>query len=325
MVPFSIDQTHQIVSELKRLAGELGRAPRRDELEDLKCAFSKHSILSVFGTYTEALKAAGLDKKSVRDQKRQKLKTLFAADIKDAPRIKPESIKVESGPKKIMVMGDTHFPFQCDSTLTAFFQRMDEFKPDVVIQIGDLYDMLAHSKFPRSLNQYNPKQEMDMGRSCAEQFWRATKSIVPNAQCFQILGNHCVRPMKRIIESYPEGENFVAPAFREFFRFDGVETIHDIRQELIIDGIVFIHGYMSSLGQHRDFNLMNVVAGHSHQAGVVYRNTPRGILFEANAGYAGDPTSKALGYTPQRLTRWTKSFLEIEKIFDVWQPRVIIP
>lgn len=320
------DASHEIVAELKRLAAELGRPPKRDELDGLS-RFSRQSIVSVFGTYTEALKAAGLDRKTQRDQKRQQIKQLFAADIQaELSKPIPQPVTASnSGIRRIMVLGDTHFPFHCDGTISAFYQRVDAFKPQVVVQIGDLLDMLSHSKFPRSLNQYNPRQEMELGRQCAEQFWSTVRSIVPSAKCYQITGNHDHRPIKRVIESYPEAEDLVAPSLRNLYTFDGVETIFDIRQELIIDGIVFIHGYMSQLGQHRDFNLANVVVGHSHQAGVVYRNTPRGILFEANAGYSGDPTSKALGYTPQRITRWTKSFLEIEKIFDVWQPRVMIP
>jgi hypothetical protein len=109
--------------------------------------------------------------------------------------------------------------------------------------------------------------------------------------------------MKRIIEAYPEAELFMD--FEKWFKFDGVTTHSDIRQELIINGICFIHGYRSKLGDHRDFNKMSTVVGHSHLGGVNFKNYGSEILFELNAGYIGDPESKALSYTSQKIVNWT--------------------
>ena len=69
----------------------------------------------------------------------------------------------------------------------------------------------------------------------------------------------------------------------------------------------------------REHNLKNTVVGHSHLGGVVYRNTFNGIIWELNAGFCGDTESKALSYTPQRLTKWTKGF----GFIDALGPRFI--
>jgi hypothetical protein len=203
----------------------------------------------------------------------------------------------------MVIIGDCHFPFVHKPSLDKSIAFIKEFQPKYVIQIGDLYDMLSHGKFPRSLNVYTPKDEMNEGRKMALDMWAKIKEVAPKAECHQVLGNHDIRPMKRIIEAYPEAELFMD--FEKWFKFDGVTTHSDIRQELIINGICFIHGYRSKLGDHRDFNKMSTVVGHSHLGGVNFKNYGSEILFELNAGYIGDPESKALSYTSQKIVNWT--------------------
>lgn len=62
-----------------------------------------------------------------------------------------------------------------------------------------------------------------------------------------------------------------------------------------------------------------VVCGHSHRAGLFFKNYGDATLFEMNAGYLGDPESKALSYTPQKHTHWTHAF----SVIDEHGPRVI--
>jgi hypothetical protein len=126
---------------------------------------------------------------------------------------------------------------------------------------------------------------------------------------YQICGNHDARPLKRILEVYPEAEDWVKKMFAEMMTFPGVETILDTRQELVLPGdVMVIHGYKSKLGEHRDHMLFNAVCGHQHTGGVVYKNLRGRTLWELNAGLAGDPEAKGLTYTPQRITSWTLGF-----------------
>lgn len=61
---------------------------------------------------------------------------------------------------KIAVIPDTHFPY-CD--LKKLDRAMDiicQFNPDAVIQIGDLYDQVSFSNYPKdpSRCKYNPRK-----------------------------------------------------------------------------------------------------------------------------------------------------------------------
>ncbi len=94
-------------------------------------------------------------------------------------------------------------------------------------------------------------------------------------------------------------------AAKGLWEFDGVTTMGSERDELIIDGILYMHGFRKH-GDHVKYNLMSTVCGHSHTGGVVFHPIKGKTLFELNAGYLGDPKSAALSYTRQsKISKWT--------------------
>jgi hypothetical protein len=102
--------------------------------------------------------------------------------------------------------------------------------------------------------------------------------------------------------------------------FEGVKTLHDPREELKLPGNVdVIHGYLGRLGDHRNYTLTNVVHGHTHTGGVVFRQVAGRVLWELDCGLAGDMESKALSYTPQKSTKHTLGW----GFLDEYGPRFI--
>lgn len=309
---------HDILADLKGIASKLGYPPSR--FEYLKeTAFSEHKMKKAFGNFTAMMNAAGLGgkaRKEREDLRKQEIKQMFDGDIKSQIKNRPPKIDVPNT-RSILVIGDTHFPFVCQDTLAFIFYWCEIMKPQVCVQIGDLYDMFAHGRFPRTHVAYNPAEEIELGQQMAREMWRKIRQLSPGVECHQIRGNHDQRPLKRILSAYPEGEIFFS--VDRYFEFDGVKSVHNDRQELIVDGITFIHGYSTRPGFHMEHNHGSTVVGHSHKGGVVYRGTKDGIIWELNAGYCGDPNSKALSYTPQKLTKWTKGF----GFIDACGPRFI--
>lgn len=310
-----MDQTkiHELIVKVKDLAVELGKAPTKIEM--FNAGISDHAIRSAGGV-TAIHHAAGLS-----PEKAKKIdNSIFLKDIEShiesfEPKTKEAilPIKLES----TVIFGDTHFPFIHEPSLNKALEIIGQIKPKYVVQVGDLYDMLAHSKFPRSLNTYTPLQEMELGRKMAAEMWASVRKISPKSECHQILGNHDIRPMKRIIEAYPEAEIFMD--FEKWFKFDGVTSHMDIRKELNLGGILYIHGHRSKLGEHMEFFRRCVVHGHSHKGGVYYKNMGDSILWELDAGYLGDPESKALSYTPTKHTHSTHGL----GVIDEYGPRFI--
>jgi len=151
------------------------------------------------------------------------------------------------------------------------------------------------------------EQEVLEGRFCAEEMWRMLKRHAPKAICYQLLGNHCVRPLKKMRDVFPEAMSIFE--IKPLWKFDGVTTIYDPREELVIEDIVFIHGYRTQLGSHASFMGKSMVGGHSHRGGVVLlpRFGVENPIFELNAGYlAGPEDYEALKYTPQKWNNWTR-------------------
>lgn len=184
-----------------------------------------------------------------------------------------------------------------------------QWKPERIIQVGDLRDWYSASKFSRRVNLFTPKEEDTQATFYSNVMWESLNKWCPNAEKYQLLGNHCVRPIKRIGELAPEFEEDYIPLLHERYTFDGVKTIYDPREELDLDGVRYVHGYRSKLGDHAAFNRMPVVCGHSHRGGVVTLNLADEIIWELNAGYLADATHPALSYTMQKkATNWTLGF-----------------
>ena len=305
-----IDQ-HEAIARLLKLSEDLQRTPKWNEI---KTVVSTDVIYRLFGSIPEFISAAGLEPV---EKNRRIDNSIFEAKIQNQVENFVHREKQKQIFEKTVILGDTHFPFVHKPTLDKAIQFIKDFQPKYVIQIGDLFDMLSHGRFPRSLSTYNPREEMLEGRKMAVDMWKAIQAAAPKAECHQILGNHDIRPMKKILEAYPEAEVFFD--FEKWFKFDNVKTHSDIRQELLINGICFIHGYRSKLGEHRDYNRLSTVCGHSHLGGVSFKNYGTETLFELNAGYIGDPESKALSYTPQKIINWTHGI----GVIDSHGPRFI--
>lgn len=132
---------------------------------------------------------------------------------------------------------------------------------------------------------------------------------------------------KRISEKLPELESFTLQPIRDYFAFDGVETILDPTEEFIVrigrgprgagggrsEDVCFMHGHRSKLGDHAAYNEISTVCGHSHQGGVVYRRHRNKIFWELNAGWLGDERQSVFAYGAQRLLKkWTLGYGEID-------------
>lgn len=219
-----------------------------------------------------------------------------------------------------MCLGDIHAPFIHKPTFGRVLNYLENLKrkPDYILQLGDLFDFYSASRFSKNPNLISPEQEVLEGRAVAEEMWTALKNRAPNAICYQIKGNHCDRPNKKLMAVAPELFSFFTP--KPLWEFPGVITIHDSRTELIIEGIAFQHGHRSRLGDHARFNGMNTVVGHSHQGGVAYLpSLSKEVIWELNCGYLADPTHEALRYNPQKFNKWSRGI----GIFDALGPRFI--
>lgn len=307
---------HELVQSVKSLALTLGRTPTRAEFAK-QTRGGNYGIDRTFGTYAALLQAAGLDTYIDRRAQKKIGSEVFTRNLEaHLENYEPKkNIERKKPYPSIAVISDVHWPFCSKRVVDRFLEYVGDVKPTYVLLNGDAWDMYAHTRFPRSHNVFTPRQEEELSRQANLAFWAEAKRRAPEAICNQRMGNHDIRPLKRVLEVYPEAEDWIAEKLKTLFTFPGVTTEMDARQELLIDDdILVFHGYRSKLGDHRDYTMYNAINGHTHVGGVVFRKVRGGVLWEMNSGLAGDPEAKGLTYTPQKITNWTPGFGAIDAL-----------
>lgn len=196
---------------------------------------------------------------------------------------------------KIAAFPDIHFPFSNDSVMPDAMKEVKKAKPDVIIQLGDLYDLFSFSKYPRSHSAvpYTPEQEVEEGRRKAVEFWKQLRKDNPKARLLQLGdANHDLRIVKRFEEKMPEAA-FIGWRWLDLMlSFPGVEMV---KSHVVVDGIMIEHGNRKA-GQHAWFNQMSTLTGHTHKARIEYFANLNGPFWEFNCGWLADPWSPVFSY-----------------------------
>lgn len=225
--------------------------------------------------------------------------------------------------KKILVIGDIHFPFANVPKLQQIYKAIEKEKPQVVLQVGDLADQYSYSRYNKKVGFIKPEKEMQLFKEQATKFWSTVQQLAPKAKCYQLIGNHDERLAKRIGDKLPEAKHIIDDYIKFMFTFPNVTTMASERDELKIDGIMFIHGYLSKLGDHAKKNLMSVVVGHSHRAGLAFFKHRGKILWELNVGHVANEKALPLQYGQQKFKDWTVGYGLLKKVNGLWQPQFV--
>lgn len=224
-------------------------------------------------------------------------------------------------PETMLVLGDIHFPYSCAESLRHIVRVAKEAKPTYIVQMGDLYDFYAFSRYARSQDHDTPQREVEKGRLLAANLWANLHKVAPKAIKYQLLGNHDARVIKRVYDRLPEAVSLLSTD--HLFAFPHVTTLASDREVLELDfngsPLTLHHGYLSKAGDHCNTFHTNTIIGHSHRAHVVYRTIRNKVLWEANAGYLGDDTQHVFKYGSTTKHSWTKGYLWV----DVLGPRFV--
>ncbi len=215
---------------------------------------------------------------------------------------------------KVLCIPDAHLPWIAVKKLYSILDIIEKEKPDVIMQLGDLFDFFSFSKFARSHDICTPEEEVGEAREFAVKMWENINKLCPRARKIQLLGNHEQRLFKRALERAPEIYSLVQQAGGELFKFKNVETINDTRCEMEIEGVVYCHGYLTKLGDHARYLLKPVVHGHSHRGGTHFFNLGGKMIWELDCGYLADPFQVPLQYGPTKTTLWTHGFGIVDKL-----------
>jgi len=195
---------------------------------------------------------------------------------------------------RIAVYGDTHFPFHDQGAIDLAHDVVKDFKPDLIVQIGDLKDQFSFSKYAKNQSsiRMTPQQEAKQARAEAEMFFADLRKVSKKADIVCVLGNHDTRIVRQICDKAPELTFVASEWLKGYHTFKGVRVIND---SIIVDNIMFEHG-CRKMGQHAPFNQMNTCTGHFHKAQIKYFSNIDGPFWEFNVGWLGDVCAPVYSY-----------------------------
>lgn len=215
---------------------------------------------------------------------------------------------------RVFVIPDTHFPFHSKKLFKKVLPLIAERQPTHVVQIGDLLDQYVFAKWARSVG-VTPKEDVEYGLLLANDMWKAIREVAPKAKYHQLLGNHDMRLAKRIAEKFPEMADFFS--HKDLYKFDGVKVQESDREHIEIDGVVYVHGWLSKSLDHAKYFGKPTVHGHRHRPAIEF---DRKDLWSMDVGYLADPESLPLQYTANRFSKWTAACGEV----DNKEPRLFL-
>lgn len=234
--------------------------------------------------------------------------------------LKDQRLKVEVvGELRLLAVGDVHAPFADMAKLKAVYEVARDIKPTHIWQCGDGYDMYSFSRFPKSVDLITPKQELQEGKAQLSAMWKELQKIAPKAKCYQSRGNHSVRIMKKMLASAPEFESLLDEPISKLTEFPGVVDMKTGRSEIDLGGTLLVHGWSSRIGFHLDYFGQNVVCGHTHHGGVVYKARKEGAMWELNCGFVADINALPLQYGETKTNSWVSGC----GVVDKYGPRFI--
>ncbi len=196
---------------------------------------------------------------------------------------------------KVLVLPDMHAPWADMEAIELAYRWAKNHQPDLIIQMGDLIDGKAWSRWPKDPDDPSPREE----------YIEAKKQLAQIAKWFPkmhvLTGNHDTRWMKKAFEVGIPKELVRTP--QEVLGGAGWTWHTEARRQTFIETkrgrVLFIHGdEMGGPVLQKAINLgCNTVQGHTHKVSIGYKQTFDKFVFGFECGHLMDTQSKAADYS----------------------------
>jgi predicted phosphodiesterase len=192
----------------------------------------------------------------------------------------------------VLVIGDTHFPFQHKDMFEFLETVAEEYQPDEVVQVGDLIDIHSCSRHDADPDGSAPGDELELAITGCEELSR----LFPEMKI--VYGNHDLRFHKAAYRARVPAA--MIKGLDEVIGVDGWEFAMDH----IIDEVLYTHGtafggetgHVKAVLRH----MRSVVMGHTHTTfGVEYVANRDRLLFGVAAGCLVDHNSYSMAYAKE--------------------------
>jgi predicted phosphodiesterase len=198
---------------------------------------------------------------------------------------------IKQGSSKVLAIGDIHFPFEHRDMVRFLTDIKKKYRPDMVVQMGDLFDNHSTSRWEHNPDGLSPGDELKLAIKRSKNLF----TLFPYAT--MILGNHDNRSAKKAFSA-----GLSAHVLSSYSKLMELPDGWHVANECIIDNVRYIHGDgFSGINAHRKAAataMQSTAIGHIHShAGVAYLANHNGLYFGLNVGCLIDHHQYAFEYS----------------------------
>lgn len=218
--------------------------------------------------------------------------------------------------KKILVIGDTHIPFNHSGYLEFCKRIYSHFKCTDVVHVGDLVDNHAISYHEHDPNGKSAKDEMEETDKELKKWFRAFPEVL------LCRGNH-----DRLVDRKAKTSGLPDRVFKEFRDIWGLPKGWKDDFSHIVGGVKYIHGTaysgkMAHLQAAHD-NRMSTVMGHLHTVcGIDYSANEEDCIFGMSVGCGINRKTYAFEYGRDSKSKPILSCCLVEYTKNGVNPRI---
>ena len=192
---------------------------------------------------------------------------------------------------RVGIIGDTHIPYHLENYAEWCKEVFDSWECDKIIHIGDLIDHHALSFHDSEPCLKGANGELMDAREYLEDWFELFPKLT------LVNGNHDLIPARQLKKIGLDPDEWMRPVGEVY----GFPKGWDIVDEIVIDGVVYHHGYTSGgvNGFRNDSigRMQSSVSGHIHgNLGVSYTASQHRCLFGVATGCGIDNKKMAFAY-----------------------------
>ena len=200
--------------------------------------------------------------------------------------------------KRILVISDLHIPYHHKDSFAFLREIKKEYKPDFVVNIGDLLDFHAINMHTHDPDLYSAGHELKI----AKKFIKELESIFPNM--IEVESNHSSLVYRRALK-YGMSREFLKD-YGEFLGTKKWKCVEDLTLKMSNnEKCFFTHGRSADILKVSQTMGMSAVQGHYHTAFCIkYWANPDNLFFAMNVGCLINQKSLAFAYAKNFRTRF---------------------
>lgn len=197
---------------------------------------------------------------------------------------------LKPGKEIVLAISDLQIPFQHPDALDFLIWLKKEYKPTVIVCLGDEIDCHALSNYDHDPDGYSAGHELRKAINELKKYYK----VFPQVKV--VTSNHTARPFRR---AFKHG---IPRAFlRDYHDFLQAPDGWEWRESWEIDGVYYFHGegYSGSTAHHKAAigRGQPCVMGHLHShAGIHYIANQKELFFGFNVGCLIDSKAYAFAY-----------------------------